>query len=57
MLGEFADDDRVIDAGGVRTSLLDIGDGAPLLLLHGGIECGGAMWGTVLRRWRRIIAS
>ena len=48
MLGEFADDDRVIDAGGVRTSLLDIGDGAPLLLLHGGIECGGAMWGTVL---------
>lgn len=48
MLGEFADNGRVLDAGGFRTSLLDIGDGPPLLLLHGGIECGGAMWGTVL---------
>lgn len=48
MLGEFADESRVLDAGGFRTSLLDIGAGAPLLLLHGGIECGGAMWGTVL---------
>lgn len=48
MLGEFAGNSRVLEAGGFRTSLVDVGEGAPLLLLHGGIECGGAMWGTVL---------
>jgi pimeloyl-ACP methyl ester carboxylesterase len=41
---------RVIDAGGVATSILEAGDGPPLLLLHGGIESGAAIWVPVLDR-------
>ena len=26
------------------------GDGPPLVLLHGGIECGGAIWAPVVSR-------
>ena len=32
------------------TSVMELGDGPPLLLLHGGIACGGAMWAPVLRQ-------
>jgi pimeloyl-ACP methyl ester carboxylesterase len=39
---------RTLDIGGVDTALIEVGDGPPLLLLHGGIECGAAMWGPVL---------
>ncbi len=39
---------RNVDIDGVSTSVLEGGDGPPLILLHGGIECGGAMWAPVL---------
>jgi pimeloyl-ACP methyl ester carboxylesterase len=37
--------ERIAGAG---TSILEGGDGAPLVLLHGGIECGGAVWAPVV---------
>ena len=30
--------------------MLEAGDGPPLVLLHGGIECGGAVWAPVVAR-------
>jgi pimeloyl-ACP methyl ester carboxylesterase len=39
-----------IDAGGVSTALLEGGSGPPLVLLHGGIECGGAYWAPAISR-------
>ena len=39
---------RMLDIDGIATAVIEVGDGAPLLLLHGGIECGGAMWAPVL---------
>jgi 2-hydroxymuconate-semialdehyde hydrolase len=39
---------RTIGVDGVATAVIEAGDGPPLLLLHGGIECGGAMWAPVL---------
>lgn len=41
---------RVVDVGGVATSILEAGDGPPLLLLHGGVESGSAVWAPVLDR-------
>ena len=41
---------RTLDIDGIATSVLEGGDGPPLVLLHGGIECGGAMWAPVLTR-------
>ena len=41
---------RVIDVDGVATSILEAGDGPPLLLLHGGVESGAAVWAPVLDR-------
>ena len=35
---------------GVSTAVLEGGDGPPIVLLHGGIECGGAYWAPVLSR-------
>ena len=40
--------ERMLDIDGVATSVLEGGNGPPLVLLHGGIECGGAMWAPVL---------
>jgi 2-hydroxymuconate-semialdehyde hydrolase len=40
--------ERMLDIDGVATSVLEGGSGPPLVLLHGGIECGGAMWAPVL---------
>lgn len=41
---------RTIEVAGVTTAVIEAGDGPPLLLLHGGIECGAAMWAPVLSR-------
>jgi pimeloyl-ACP methyl ester carboxylesterase len=41
---------RVLDVDGIETSILEAGDGPPLVLLHGGIECGGACWAPVIAR-------
>ena len=40
----------MVDVGGVATSILEAGGGPPLLLLHGGVESGGAVWAPVLDR-------
>ncbi|MFI6673336.1 alpha/beta fold hydrolase [Kribbella sp. NPDC050470] len=42
--------ERRIDVSGVSTVILEGGDGPPLVLLHGGIECGGIYWAPVLAR-------
>ncbi len=48
-----------IDVDGVSTAVIEAGDGPPLLLLHGGIECGGPMWAPVLtglaRHYRVVV--
>jgi pimeloyl-ACP methyl ester carboxylesterase len=51
--------ERWLRAGDVQTALLEGGTGPPLLLLHGGIECGGVYWAPVIARLvadRRVIA-
>ena len=40
--------ERRINIAGVVTSILEGGDGPPLLLLHGGIEIGGAYWAPIV---------
>ena len=40
---------RMLDVAGVSTAVLEAGEGPNLVLLHGGIECGGAMWTPVIR--------
>jgi pimeloyl-ACP methyl ester carboxylesterase len=42
--------ERVVQANGVATTVLEAGGGSPLVLLHGGIECGGPMWAPVVAR-------
>jgi 2-hydroxymuconate-semialdehyde hydrolase len=42
--------ERRLDVAGVATILVEGGAGPPLLLLHGGIECGGAYWAPVIAR-------
>lgn len=44
---------RTIDVNGVSTAVIEAGGGPGLLLLHGGVECGGAMWAPVLARLAR----
>ncbi|HEY7152027.1 MAG TPA: alpha/beta hydrolase [Solirubrobacterales bacterium] len=39
--------ERRLDVAGVSTALFEGGDGPPIVLLHGGIECGGAYWAPV----------
>lgn len=34
---------RMLEIEGIATAVAEAGDGSGLLLLHGGIECGGAM--------------
>jgi pimeloyl-ACP methyl ester carboxylesterase len=41
--------ERRVLVGGVETALLEGGEGPPLVLIHGGIECGGAYWAPVVR--------
>lgn len=40
--------ERRVEIAGVRTTMLVGGDGPPLVLLHGGIECGGIYWAPVI---------
>jgi pimeloyl-ACP methyl ester carboxylesterase len=35
---------------GISTAILEAGSGPPLILLHGGIECGGVYWAPVVDR-------
>jgi pimeloyl-ACP methyl ester carboxylesterase len=39
-----------LDVNGIATLVLAGGQGPPLVLLHGGIECGGAYWAPVIPR-------
>jgi 2-hydroxymuconate-semialdehyde hydrolase len=48
MLAGLASTPRTLNVDGISTAVNVFGDGPPLLLLHGGIECGGAMWAPVL---------
>jgi len=41
---------RHLNVDGIATSVLEAGSGPPLLLLHGGIECGGVYWAPVISR-------
>jgi pimeloyl-ACP methyl ester carboxylesterase len=50
MLAGLPITERRLDIGGAETTVLEAGDGPPLLLLHGGIECGGAYWAPVITR-------
>lgn len=38
-----------LDVNGTVTTVLEGGSGRPLVLLHGGIECGGACWAPVIQ--------
>lgn len=42
--------ERQLRPAGVSTTVLEGGDGPPVVLLHGGIECGGAYWAPVIAR-------
>jgi pimeloyl-ACP methyl ester carboxylesterase len=41
---------RRLDVAGVPTSILEAGDGPPMILLHGGIGTGGVYWALVVNR-------
>jgi pimeloyl-ACP methyl ester carboxylesterase len=53
MLAGLPITERRLEADGVATAVFEAGDGPPLVLLHGGIECGGAMWAPVVTRLAR----
>jgi 2-hydroxymuconate-semialdehyde hydrolase len=40
--------ERRLELAGASTAVLEGGDGPPMLLLHGGIETGGAYWAPVI---------
>jgi pimeloyl-ACP methyl ester carboxylesterase len=50
MLAGLPVTERRLDVAGVSTVVLEGGAGSPLVLLHGGIECGGAYWAPVIPR-------
>ena len=50
MLAGLPVTERRLRLAGVSTVLLEGGDGPPLVLLQGGIECGGAYWAPVIER-------
>lgn len=50
MLNGVGATSRDLEITGVRTRVLEMGEGPPLVLQHGGIECGGIMWTPVLAR-------
>jgi 2-hydroxymuconate-semialdehyde hydrolase len=47
-----------VDVAGVTTRIIEAGEGSPVVLQHGGIECGGIMWTPViaeLARHHRVV--
>ena len=48
LLADLPVTERRVRLARVSTALLEAGDGPPLVLLHGGIECGGAYWAPVI---------
>jgi pimeloyl-ACP methyl ester carboxylesterase len=48
MLAGLPVTERRLDLVGTATAVVEAGDGPPLVLLHGGIECGGPIWAPVL---------
>jgi pimeloyl-ACP methyl ester carboxylesterase len=48
MLAGLPVTERRLLPAGISTVLLEGGDGPPVILLHGGIECGGAYWAPVI---------
>jgi pimeloyl-ACP methyl ester carboxylesterase len=42
--------EKQLDIGGMSTSVLEGGEGPPMLLLHGGIQAGGLVWWRALPR-------
>jgi pimeloyl-ACP methyl ester carboxylesterase len=50
MLAGLSVTQRRVDVAGVSTSVLEGGDGPPVILLHGGIETGGVYWAPVISR-------
>ena len=50
VLQGWAGEPELVRLNGTMTSLLSVGMGPPLILLHGGIECGGAYWAPVAAR-------
>lgn len=50
MLAGLTATETRVSAGGGSTAVLEAGGGPPLVLLHGGIECGGAYWAPVISR-------
>jgi pimeloyl-ACP methyl ester carboxylesterase len=50
MLAGIPVHERRLRLAGVSTALLEGGDGSPVVLLQGGIECGGAYWAPVISR-------
>jgi len=41
-------EERRLEIAGVSTSVLEAGEGSPIVLLHGGIQCGGIYWAPVI---------
>jgi pimeloyl-ACP methyl ester carboxylesterase len=50
MLARLPVAERRLELAGVSTAVLEGGAGPPLVLLHGGIECGAAVWAPVVAR-------
>jgi len=48
MLAGLPVTERRLDLAGTATAVVEAGDGPPLVLLHGGIECGGPIWAPVV---------
>ena len=48
LLAELPLTEQRVSVARVDTALLEGGEGPPLVLLHGGIECGGAYWAPVV---------
>ena len=42
--------ERRLSVTGISTAVLEGGNGSPMVLLHGGIETGGVIWGPVISR-------
>ncbi len=45
--------ERCLMLAGTATELFEVGEGPPLILMHGGVETGGAYWAPVLSQLAR----